>query len=42
MLVYFVRHGESVSNAAPGAMALPGNEGDRLTERGFEQARAVA
>jgi ribonuclease H / adenosylcobalamin/alpha-ribazole phosphatase len=42
MLVYFVRHGESISNAAPGAMALPGNEGDRLTERGFEQARAVA
>ncbi|MDX6607316.1 MAG: hypothetical protein QOD14_1856 [Solirubrobacterales bacterium] len=42
MLVYFVRHGESVSNAAPGAMALPGNQGDRLTERGFEQARAVA
>jgi broad specificity phosphatase PhoE len=42
MLVYFVRHGESASNAAPGAMALPGNQGDRLTERGFEQARAVA
>jgi probable phosphoglycerate mutase len=42
MLVYFVRHGESASNAAPGAMALPGNRGDRLTDRGFEQARAVA
>jgi broad specificity phosphatase PhoE len=42
MLVHFVRHGESVSNAAPGAMALPGDRGDRLTERGFEQARAVA
>jgi broad specificity phosphatase PhoE len=42
MLVYFVRHGESASNAAPGAMALPGNQGDRLTDRGFEQARAVA
>jgi probable phosphoglycerate mutase len=42
MLVHFVRHGESASNAAPGAMALPGNQGDRLTERGFEQARAVA
>jgi broad specificity phosphatase PhoE len=42
MLVYFVRHGESASNAAPGAMALPGNQGDRLTELGFEQARAVA
>jgi broad specificity phosphatase PhoE len=42
MLVYFVRHGESVSNAAPGGMALPREEGDRLTEIGFEQARAVA
>ena len=42
MVVYFVRHGESASNAAPGAMALPGNTGDRLTDRGFEQARAVA
>ena len=42
MLVYFVRHGQSASNAAPGAMALPGEQGDRLTERGFEQARAVA
>jgi broad specificity phosphatase PhoE len=42
MLVYFVRHGESASNAAPGGMALPLEEGDRLTERGFEQARAVA
>jgi 2,3-bisphosphoglycerate-dependent phosphoglycerate mutase len=42
MLVYFVRHAESASNAAPGGMALPGGRGDRLTERGFEQARAVA
>jgi broad specificity phosphatase PhoE len=42
MLVYFVRHGESASNAAPGGMALPLEEGDRLTDRGFEQARAVA
>ena len=42
MLVFFVRHGESVSNAAPGGMALPWQEGDRLTERGFEQAKAVA
>lgn len=42
MLVYFVRHGESASNAAPGGMALPLEQGDRLTERGFEQARAVA
>jgi broad specificity phosphatase PhoE len=42
MLVHFVRHGESASNAAPGAMALPRNQGDRLTDRGFEQARSVA
>jgi ribonuclease H / adenosylcobalamin/alpha-ribazole phosphatase len=42
VLINFVRHGESASNAAQGAMALPGNEGDRLTERGFEQAREVA
>jgi broad specificity phosphatase PhoE len=42
VLVYFVRHGESASNAAPGGMALPLERGDRLTERGFEQARAVA
>jgi broad specificity phosphatase PhoE len=42
MLVYFVRHGESASNAAPGGMALPASQGDRLTERGFEQAGAVA
>jgi broad specificity phosphatase PhoE len=42
MLVYFVRHGESASNAAPGGMALPLERGDRLTERGLEQARAVA
>jgi broad specificity phosphatase PhoE len=42
VLIYFVRHGESASNAAPGGMALPLEQGDRLTERGFEQARAVA
>ena len=42
MRVHFVRHGESASNAAPGAMALPGDQGDRLTELGWEQARAAA
>lgn len=36
---HFLRHGESHSNAAPGAMALPGDRGDRLTERGWAQAR---
>ena len=34
-----VRHGESVSNADPEMAALPLEEGDRLTERGREQAR---
>jgi broad specificity phosphatase PhoE len=38
----FVRHGESVSNADPEMAALPSSEGDRLTERGREQARAAA
>ncbi len=42
MVVYFVRHGQSTSNAAPGGMALPLDRGDRLTELGFEQAHAVA
>ena len=34
-----VRHGESVSNADPEMASLPLEEGDRLTERGREQAR---
>jgi broad specificity phosphatase PhoE len=42
MQVHFVRHGESVSNAAPGGMALPAVQGDRLTELGREQAATVA
>lgn len=37
-----LRHGESVSNADPEAIALPKEIGDRLTERGREQARAAA
>lgn len=37
-----VRHGESVSNADPDAASLPAEVGDRLTERGREQSRAVA
>jgi broad specificity phosphatase PhoE len=42
MQVHFVRHGESVSNAAPGGMALPAVQGDRLTELGREEAATVA
>jgi probable phosphoglycerate mutase len=37
----FLRHGESVSNAHPQRVSLPIAEGDRLTERGWEQARAA-
>ena len=37
-----VRHGESVSNAHAELAALPTEEGDRLTERGREQARGAA
>jgi hypothetical protein len=40
MLVHFVRHGESASNAAPGGMALPRKQGDRLTEAEFEAEKA--
>ena len=37
-----LRHGESVSNADPKAVALPDEIGDRLSERGRGQARAAA
>lgn len=37
-----LRHGESVSNADSEAIALPADIGDRLSERGREQARAAA
>jgi probable phosphoglycerate mutase len=37
-----LRHGESVSNADPEAIALPEETGDRLSERGRKQARAAA
>lgn len=40
MRVILVRHGESVSNADP-KVSLPDEQGDRLTERGVEQADAV-
>ena len=38
----FLRHGESAHNAHTGSEALADEEGDRLTERGREQARAAA
>lgn len=37
-----LRHGESAHNAHTGREALADEEGDRLTERGREQARAAA
>jgi broad specificity phosphatase PhoE len=37
-----LRHGESVANADPRAIALPDETGDRLSERGRGQARAAA
>jgi broad specificity phosphatase PhoE len=42
MRLLMLRHAESRSNAHPEAVALPEAEGDRLTERGWEQARAAA
>jgi probable phosphoglycerate mutase len=42
MRLLILRHGESHSNAHPTAPALPEAEGDRLTERGREQAEAAA
>ena len=37
-----VRHGQSVSNADPRSASIPTEVGDRLTDKGREQARAVA
>ena len=42
MRVHLLRHGESLSNAAPGKVALDDREGDRLTDRGRAQAAAAA
>jgi len=42
MRVLILRHAQSVSNAQKDAASLPDSEGDRLTEKGFEQARNAA
>jgi broad specificity phosphatase PhoE len=42
VILLVLRHGESVSNAHPEAVALPAEQGDRLTDRGWDQARAAA
>ena len=41
MIVYFTRHGESVNNVADREMQAEPDDGDRLSERGWEQARGV-
>lgn len=42
MRALLLRHGESVSNAHPEAIALPAESGDRLSERGRQQVAATA
>lgn len=42
MRVFFLRHGESRSNAATGVVSLPEEEGDALSELGERQARIAA
>jgi broad specificity phosphatase PhoE len=42
MRVFFLRHGESVSNAAVDRVALPEEEGDLLSPMGHRQAAAAA
>jgi broad specificity phosphatase PhoE len=42
MRVHFLRHGESVSNAAVGAVSLPEEVGDALSPLGRRQAEAAA
>jgi broad specificity phosphatase PhoE len=41
MRMLLVRHGESVSNADVESISLPAEKGDRLSELGWEQARAA-
>ena len=41
MIVYFTRHGESVANLADRGMEREPADGDRLSERGWAQARGL-
>jgi broad specificity phosphatase PhoE len=41
MIVYFTRHGESVANVADRELRPEPENADRLSERGWEQARGV-
>ena len=40
-MIYFTRHGESVANVADRALQARPDDADRLSERGWEQARGV-
>jgi broad specificity phosphatase PhoE len=41
LIVYFTRHGESVNNVADRHMQITPENGDSLSERGWEQARGL-
>lgn len=41
MIVYFTRHGESVANVADRTLQAEPADADRLSERGWEQARGL-
>jgi probable phosphoglycerate mutase len=41
VIVYFTRHGESVANLADRGMEREPADGDRLSERGWAQARGL-
>jgi broad specificity phosphatase PhoE len=41
VIVYFTRHGESVANVADRSMEAEPVDADRLSDRGWEQARGV-
>jgi broad specificity phosphatase PhoE len=41
VIVYFTRHGESVANLADRGMEREPDDADRLSERGWEQARGL-
>ena len=40
-MIYFTRHGESVANVADRTLQVRPGDSDRLSERGWEQARGV-
>ena len=40
-MIYFTRHGESVANVADRSLQARPDDADRLSERGWEQARGV-